>query len=338
MELKFNYKNLLSSERFLSLSIYEKLLHFVLLYIFIEMLILIYKLLNFIKKYFLYEELNLIERYGKGSWGIITGPSSGQGKQFSLEFAKRGFNLILIGSERTYKTEKLIKQLYPNVKTIVLVNAMDDDFFDDIEEVVKNNDVSLLVNNVAHRIGWIPYHEMEAKMIKNTITVGTIVQSRLIHLIIPKFLKRQNKSGMINITAQCMHPNFGFGVGLSNEISVPYLSVYEAANSFGFYHSNSIYKEYKNDFDILNITPGAVVTENTEFLNSTLFNVSTKDFVRNCLKLLGNFQGSNTCGYWGHSFTNVLINIVPFCKDYILENVGKTIAIDYMNKDKYKKY
>ena len=179
---------------------------------------------------------------------------------------------------------------------------------------------------------------MDPVLIRNTISAGTIVQSRLIHMVIPKFMKRKNnKCGIINITAQCMHPNFGLGLGLSNEICVPFLSVYEASNAYGFYHANSIFKEYKDKFDLLTITPGAVITENTKYLHNTMFNIDAKFFVDNCLRLLGNYQG-HTCAYWGHSFSSFMINFIPFCKDYILENVGKTIAFDYMARGKYKKY
>ena len=78
-----------------------------------------------------------------------------------------------------------------------------------------------------------------------------------------------------------MHPNIGIGIGLSNEISLPYLSVYEAANAFGFYHANSLYKEYKDKIDFLNITPGAVVTENTKYLEKTIFSIDSNKFVNN---------------------------------------------------------
>ena len=43
----------------------------------------------------------------------------------------------------------------------------------------------------------------------------------------------------------------GLGLGLSNEICVPFLSVYEASNAYGFYHANSIFKEYKDKFDLV---------------------------------------------------------------------------------------
>lgn len=342
MDITFNFKNYLSLKKFINLSFKSKIIHLLVLYVIFEVLILLYKSYRFVQKHFFYKELNLIERYGENSWALITGPSSGQGKQFALQLAKRGFNIILVGSERCYKIEKLIKQLYPEIETVVIIKnfceAHKNDFFNDIQKEVDKHDVSLLINNIGHRTAWVPYHEMDPVLIRNTISAGTIVQSRLIHMVIPKFMKRKNnKCGIINITAQCMHPNFGLGLGLSNEICVPFLSVYEASNAYGFYHANSIFKEYKDKFDLLTITPGAVITENTKYLHNTMFNIDAKFFVDNCLRLLGNYQG-HTCAYWGHSFSSFMINFIPFCKDYILENVGKTIAFDYMARGKYKKY
>jgi short-subunit dehydrogenase len=224
--------------------------------------------------------------------------------------------------------------------------AFEDDFFNDIQESFHEigDNLSILVNNVGHRVGWNPYHEMDASYIKDVIATGTIVQSRLTHMVIPTFMKRKQqniKSALINITAQCMHPNFLFGLTLSNEISVPYLSVYEAANAFGFYQGNSIFKEYEGDFDILNITPGAVITKNTECLSNTMFNVKGDAFVIQIMKMIGNVQG-HTCAYWGHALSNYLINLLPNIKDKMLKKVGETIADDFMtqrdlkqNKNKY---
>ena len=225
-------------------------------------------------KYFLLRELNLIERYGAGSWVVITGASSGQGYDMAIAFAKRGFNLLMIGSNRTDETAAQLAKEYPEIQTKVLHKdfrqAFQDDFFNDIQIAFDEigDNLAILVNNVGHRVGWNPYHEMKSNYIRDVIATGTIVQSRLTHMAIPYFLNRANadekrKSALINITAQCMHPNFLFGVTLSNEISVPYLSVYEASNAFGFYQGSSLYKEYQGQFDILNITPGAVITKNT---------------------------------------------------------------------------
>ena len=248
----------------------------------IEVALLLYQFSKAIYKYFIIKELNLIERYGSDTWVVITGASSGQGRDFSLEFAKRGFNILMIGSKRSHNTAKEIKELYPKVKTKIIEKdfrkAHEDNFFDDIKIAFNElgTRISILVNNVGYRTAWKPYHTMPSELIRDTIVTGTIVQSRLTQMVIPFFLEREkeHKSALINITAQCLHPNFLFGIGLSNEISVQYLSVYEASNAFGFYQGASIHKEYKDKFDILNITPGAVITKNTEYL---------KEYFNNCL-------------------------------------------------------
>jgi len=316
----------------------------------IEVALLLYQFSKAIYKYFIIKELNLIERYGSDTWVVITGASSGQGRDFALEFAKRGFNILMIGSKRSHNTAKEIKELYPKVKTKIIEKdfrkAHEDNFFDDIK--ISFNElgtrISILVNNVGYRTAWKPYHTMPSDLIRDTIVTGTIVQSRLTQMVIPFFLEREkeHKSALINITAQCLHPNFLFGIGLSNEISVPYLSVYEASNAFGFYQGASIHKEYKDKFDILNITPGAVITKNTEYLKDTFFSVSSDIFVGNIIKMLGNVNGQ-TCAYWGHGFSNFLINLGPFMKDKLLKDVGNNIADNFMNdydnnKSKYFSY
>ena len=313
--------------------------------------LIIDKTIGGIRKYFFTQELNLIERYGNNSWVVITGASSGQGKEMAIQFAKRGFNLLMIGSKRTDETEHIINTTFPTVKTKVIHKdfrqAFNTDFFDDIQATFDSIgiDLAVLINNVGHRVGWNPYHEMNPHYIKDVIATGTIVQSRLTQMVIPFFLQRKRdlkkKSALINITAQCMHPNFLFGITMDNEISVPYLSVYEAANAYGFYHGNSIYNEYKGQFDILNVTPGAVITQNTNCLTDTMFNVSSDVFVKQIIKLVGNVQG-HSCAYWGHALSNYLINLAPMMKDGMLNKVGDTISTDYMKnnptyntKDKY---
>jgi short-subunit dehydrogenase len=316
----------------------------------IQLSLLMISLAKGIHKYFLLKELDLTKRYGSGSWCVITGASSGQGYDFAMEFAARGFNILMIGSKRTDETEKAIKIKYPNIETKIIykdfTKAFESNFFDDIGQTFTElgNKLGILVNNVGYRTAWEPYHEMPSELIKGTIATGTLVQARLTQLVIPFFIERRNQSpqlhsALINITAQCLHPNFLFGINSTNEISVPYLSVYEAANAFGFYHGNSIYKEYKDKFDILNITPGAVITKNTKYLNDTMFSVNSDVFVKQIIKMMGQVNG-HTCAYWGHAFSNFLINLAPFMKDRILEKVGKTISNNFMKdyKNENNKY
>ena len=117
--------------------------------------------------------------------------------------------------------------------------------------------------------------------------------------------------------------------------------VKNVVKQIGTYQGNSIYKEYKdkkyNDkINILNVMPGAVVTENTEYLGGTMFNVTAEKFVKNVIRQIGNYEG-NSYGYWGHEFSILLVNIFPFIKDKTLYNVGLNISKDFMTKPN-KKY
>ena len=113
--------------------------------------------------------MNLIlpKRYGEGSYVVITGPS-GQGKVFAQEFASRGFNLILIGSERTKKVHKELEEKHKEIKIITIVknfcHAHQPDFFKEIEEAILSvkGDISFLVNNVGHRTAWNPITKCRA--------------------------------------------------------------------------------------------------------------------------------------------------------------------------------
>jgi 17beta-estradiol 17-dehydrogenase / very-long-chain 3-oxoacyl-CoA reductase len=283
-------------------------------------------------------EKNLQERYGERSWVIITGASRGQGKHLACEFASRNFNLILIGRSSTNITADYIKKKY-NVQVKVIVKdfseSLNKNWWDEIEEIFKGQyDISILVNNVGYRSASNPSHLQSDDKIRNSLITGSYPQIRLTNLAIKFMIERMKikpeyKCGIIFNTAQCIHPTFLLSpYSFTGEISVPYLSVYEATNAFGYFHANSLYKEYKDsnpDIDFLIIMPGAVITENTEYLKSTPFAVPVEKFAKNIIRLLGNWQGS-TCAYWGHDISSILIGLAPWTKEKMLKNVGLNLS------------
>jgi len=313
-------------------TIFNKLVN---LFIIWQVIYILKYMYYYTKKYFFTHEINLEKRYGGNSWVLITGCGSGQGERFALEFAKRNFNIILVGNKEIEKVEAKIKRKY-GVKTITYItnfcDAFKEDYFEPYEKILDNLDgeLSILVNNVGHRVAWNPYHEMPSQKINDTIVCGTIIQSRLTQIAIKHFMKRKNKnnekSGIINITAMCMLPSFF--VGTLNYVSVPYLSAYEGANAFGFYHSNSIQKEYSDKVDVLNITPGAVITKNIEYIKDVTGAIDCKSYVRNIFKLIGNYTGPQHA-YWKHELTGIGSSLYHN-RDYYLNNVGTLISEQYM--------
>lgn len=270
------------------------------------------------------KEVNFKERYGD-CWIMITGASGGQGKKLALKMAHRGFNLIMIGSKNTYKTKKEIKKLYPNIKTKVIVRdfskSLESDWWDGIEELFDKYDIGMLINNVGRRTASKPSHEQDDSMIRNSLITGTYPQIRLTNLALKKMVNRKYKSAILFNTAQCIFPTFLLSQYLpTGEISVPYMSVYEATNAFGYYHANSLLKEY-NNIDMLIIMPGAVITENTQYLKEIPFSVDVDEFCDSIIRLIGNWNGA-TCVHWKHDISSILIGMAPFMKDIILKKVG----------------
>ena len=65
---------------------------------------------NALLKYFILPRKDLGARYGRGSWALITGASNGIGREYALELAREGFNIILMGRDQS-KTDKVASEI-----------------------------------------------------------------------------------------------------------------------------------------------------------------------------------------------------------------------------------
>jgi len=294
--------------------------------------IIIFRIEPFVNQYFIMQEQDISTRYSskEGTWALITGPSSGMGERFAYEFADKGFNLLLIGSKRTKAIIRNIKKIHKNIEIkfieVDFSNSFENNFFDPIQNEIDNlgNKWRILINNVGYRTFSSNYEDMLLSEMKKTIAVGTLVQSKLMQMAIKSFSKINTHTAIINITAQNTVSTDLFAI--DTDVTVPHLACYEAANVFGYCHAKSVYAEIKNKYpkiDFLIITPGSVLTKQTEpILKDVLFSIDVETFVKNILKLMGNKNGIY-CAYWGHSLSSALINIFPFVdKESIMEKIG----------------
>lgn len=328
-----------------SLTFLRAIMLLVLCIVAIQVIILVFSGLRALYYHLICSEVDYAARYGEGTWVVITGGSSGQGRRFAFEFARRGFNLLLIGSKRSFDVQNEIAALFPQRQVRVLLKdfteAWREEFWDEIKAAladIPEKQMSFLINNIGHRVGYAPHHQMPPELIRNTIACGTITQAMMTRLALPYLLSRPEglRSGMISITAQCIHPTYGFGIAMQNDLYLPYLAPYEASNAFGFFHANSIYHEYEklpeNNIDMLVITPGAVLTSNTEdVLSGTIGAVRDDEFVCNIMRLCGNVQGVWS-GSWKQGLSLWLVGLVPPTKSYVLHSTGRKLAEGLMKR------
>ncbi|MGL5152327.1 MAG: SDR family NAD(P)-dependent oxidoreductase [Clostridium sp.] len=86
----------------------------------------------------------------KKEYGLITGGSSGFGRDFAYELAKRGYNLIIVGRREglLYNIKKVIEEKYKVCVVVKIVELSREDELEMFIDEIKNNyEVEFLINN-----------------------------------------------------------------------------------------------------------------------------------------------------------------------------------------------
>lgn len=166
---------------------------------------IILEILRFLRNTFTCCSTNLLSRYGQGSYALITGCTSGIGREYAFQLAQKGFNLVLV-SRSKLKLEKLkgeLSSLYTNQHFVIydLDFAIDGnaDSYQKMFEATKDYDIALLVNNAGQYLsGW--FGEIDPQAIQDLINVNVIAPSLITQVYLQKLKQRKN-AGIINVSS-----------------------------------------------------------------------------------------------------------------------------------------
>lgn len=92
---------------------------------------------------FIRKSHNLPERYGKGTWAIVTGPTAGIGESYAIELAKLGFNIVLMGrsKEKLEAVQRKVEEANKDVQTKIVIadfsQSLEADFYNKIYEQIS---------------------------------------------------------------------------------------------------------------------------------------------------------------------------------------------------------
>jgi short-subunit dehydrogenase len=178
---------------------------------------------------------------------LITGASSGIGKVFSYELAKRGYETVLV-ARRLERLQTISDQIERDlgVRSIPLKGDLTNE--NDLVEVSKFlKDVDLLVNNAG--FGLIgPFEDIEAdremQMIK--LNIGAL------YFLTKKYALMRNSigGGIINVASTAAY------------LPVPGMAVYAATKAFVLSFSEAVSEElHPNGFKVMVLSPGPTRTE-----------------------------------------------------------------------------
>jgi len=88
------------------------------------------------------EKVNLGDRYGKGTWIVVSGSTNEIGREFVRQFNEKGFNILLVDqNEEELKVQAEMtkeKSLYPELQVVPLtVKFKTADKWQDYEDLHK---------------------------------------------------------------------------------------------------------------------------------------------------------------------------------------------------------
>lgn len=242
----------------------------------------VYAIFIIAKEIFFTKELDLLKRYGKGSWVLVTGATDGIGLEFAQQFAARGFNLILCSrSEQKLQSRKNeIQKVNPSIKVAILaidfLEITDKTTAQKIENFLVNYDVSVLVNNVGlglSRLGG----EIALEEMQNLIKVNCISPTIMAKIFFEKVIKSRSpksRSGLIEVSS------------MSQEIPMSQTEIYSATKKFNSHFARSMAPKVRSMVDVLLFKPGFVSTSyNQRKLN--LITCTVEETVTSALKVLG---------------------------------------------------
>ncbi len=182
---------------------------------------------------------------------LITGASSGIGRDMARYLATLGWDLILV-ARREDRLKELKVELSTNVKIIVLDVGREEDCYK-LYELTKDDNVDMLINNAGFGLaGEFVKTDLDTEL--NMIDVNI----RAVHILTKLFVKdfvARDSGFILNVASSA-----GFMPG-------PLLSTYYATKNYVLRLSEAIYEELRrkgNRVKISVLCPGPVNTEFNE--------------------------------------------------------------------------
>lgn len=179
---------------------------------------------------------------------LITGASSGIGRDMARLLSQRGYDLILV-ARRKERLEDLKQSLKTNVQIICMDISKEENCFE-LYDKVKNEDIDILINNAGYGL----FGKFEETDLENEISMLK-VNIKALHILTKLFykdFKQKDKGYILNVASSA-----GFMPG-------PLLSSYYASKAYVLRLSVALYEELRRDKSKVTISvlcPGPVKTE-----------------------------------------------------------------------------
>ncbi|MFA5939522.1 MAG: SDR family NAD(P)-dependent oxidoreductase [Sinimarinibacterium sp.] len=188
------------------------------------------------------------ERYGP--WAVVTGASSGIGKQFAAVLAEHGLNLVIAARRKT-RLERLAADLHGNYGVRVEVLEVDlaaADFLDALLDATAGKDVGLVICNAGFGLKGL-HHLQDRAELERMIGVNARAPTLIAQAFAPRLIERGRGGLLITGSVE------GF-------LGFPWSAAYAATKAYVRSLGEALWGELKpHGVDVLVLAPSATDTE-----------------------------------------------------------------------------
>lgn len=183
---------------------------------------------------------------------LITGASSGIGKELALIHAKNGGDLVLVArrEDLLYKLKKQIEDRY-NVKVFILVSDLSiqgkaQELYDEVQKL--GLEIEYLINNAGFGLVG-EFSKLSLARQTQMINLNILALTELTHLFLPEMIKRDS-GRILNVSST------------ASLVPGPLQAVYFASKAYVTSFSNALSEELRNtNVSVTNLMPAATKTE-----------------------------------------------------------------------------
>lgn len=245
----------------------------------------------------------LVERYGQGSWVLITGASDGLGKAFAQELAQYGFNLLIVSrtQEKLSRLQNELEVLGVHVRTVCAdLSDSSEQTYSCILAAAQGVDLSIVINCVGatvHRL----YADVPPATLRRLLSVNVNTTSIITHTTLPLLLRHAATTGR-----RCALLNVGSIVG---RFYWPGTQIYGACKAFIDHLTVPLAFEYRHQLDVLSFQPTIMATAMATGTEPAAITISPQAAAHAALSHLGRCVTSH--GHWRHAMLAAFFTVLP---------------------------
>jgi 17beta-estradiol 17-dehydrogenase / very-long-chain 3-oxoacyl-CoA reductase len=245
----------------------------------------------------------LAERYGRGSWVLITGASDGLGRSFARELAGYGFNLILISRTQEKLTRLQTELEAAGIEVLTVAADLSDTSghtYPGIIKAARDVDLSIVINCVGatvHR----RYADITPATLNHLLSINVYNTAALTNFTLPLLLHHSTITGRRSAVL-----NVGSIVG---RFYWPGTQLYGACKAFIDHLTIPLAFEYRDQLDVLSFQPTVMDTAMATGTEPAAITIPPQAAAHAALSHLGLCVASH--GHWRHAILAVLFTIIP---------------------------